>query len=110
MIGFPKYLSTKRDYINILNDFSDTYSNEVKNAFQILYDSKTREFILTELEHPETGLTDDTHRVISSIDSDSGINITKYYQLETRLDPNCKLFKIGFTLEEVEHILSNLLN
>jgi hypothetical protein len=49
------------------------------------------------------GITDATHRVIQSQDME-GNPITIQQVLE--VDPNAKLFRIGFTEQEVEEVLN----
>lgn len=95
MIGFPKYLNTKEDYLYGRDNFP---KNQWEPEFQKLLDNKA--WINTDmLKDGDTGLTDNTHRV-ETVEEQK-------YQYEFMTDPNCKLFRIGFTEDEVRQILDN---
>ena len=92
MVGEPKYLNTRFDYEYVKDSFDNW-----KEYWQELYDSR---MIWANVEL--VGLEDETHRLIQSQDDD-GNPIT--IQQELQVDPNAKLFRIGFTEGEVEAAL-----
>ena len=95
MRGFPKTISTQTD---------------VQNLFQ-LYPDETREYLQKLLEtrfiwrstgiiaEGTAGVQDATHRVMRT---ESGLE-----QFELVEDANAKIFRIGFTVSEVEEMLKN---
>lgn len=93
MRGFPKHLNTKQDYLNCLEEFP----SETKAELQRLLDNR---FIWTDtavLAATETGVTDDTHRVIKTEDGD--------IQQELKEDNCSELIRLGFTVAEIEEML-----
>ena len=86
MIGDPKLLATRHDYEFVKQNFSNW-----KEYWQELYDSR---MIWANMELVGEGIEDETHRLIHSQD-EQGNPIT--IQQELQVDPNCKLFRIGFT-------------
>lgn len=95
MIGNPKYLSTRHDYEYVQENF-----NNWREYWQELYDSR---MIWANVELVGEGIEDDTHRLIQSRDmEDNEITI----QQELQVDPNAKLFRIGFTEGEVAAALA----
>lgn len=104
MKGFPKHLNTKADYEYARTHFPKSdWEQEFKNLlntedwFNIgTYDSKDN---LTE---------DDTHRIIENVESnENGEEVVKdygYYELQD--NPMAKIYRIGYTKEEVTAILA----
>ena len=86
MKGSPKYLNTRFDYEYVKDNFDNW-----REYWQELYDSR---MIWANVELVGEGVEDDTHRLLESQDMD-GNPIT--IQQELQVDPNCKLFRIGFT-------------
>ena len=95
MIGNPKYLNSRYDY-----EYVREHLDNWKEYWQELYDSR---LIWDNMELVGEGITDATHRLIQSQDMVTQEPIT--YQQELMLDENCKLFRLGFTVEEVEAVL-----
>ena len=95
MIGNPKYLNTRFDYEYVKDNF-DTW----REYWQELYDSR---MIWNNYPIEGDGITDDTHRVIQSQDME-GNPLAIQQVLE--VDVNARLFRIGFTEEEVEEVLN----
>ena len=92
MIGNPKYLNTRFDYEYVKDNFDNW-----RDYWQELYDSR---MIWQAVEGPVT--PDETHRILQSQDMEGNeIEIHQEYQV----DPNAKLFRIGFTEAEVEAAL-----
>ena len=91
MRGFQKYLNTKQDYQNCLTDFPE----ETKAELQRLLDTR---FVWQDVAIIEDeGITDDTHRVVGTEDE-------KIQQVLVE-DTNAEIFRLGFTVAEVEELL-----
>ena len=56
----------------------------------------------------EDGIEDENHQVITSNETDqkTGEQVQKRIQLEKRESDNARLFRLGFTLEEAEQLVS----
>lgn len=92
MRGFPKYLNTKQDYLNCLKD----YPQETKVKLQDLLDTR---FVWQDTAIIEIGgIMDETHRVI---DTEDGEKIQQEYVEDERAE----LFRLGFTVKEVEELV-----
>ena len=90
MIGDPKHLNTRYDYEYVQEHFENW-----KEYWQELYDSR---MIWANVELVGDGIEDETHRLIQSQDMEGNpITIQQKFQV----DPNAKLFRIGFTEGEV---------
>lgn len=96
MQGPAKYLNSKYDY-----NYVREHQSDWKEYWQELYDSR---MIWNNYSIDGEGVTDNTHRVIQSQDEE-GNSIAIQQILE--VDPNAKLFRIGFTEQEVLSELSN---
>jgi len=57
------------------------------------------------LKDGETGKASDTHKVVEVKDQVTK-EVKERYQHEYKDDPNCELFKLGFTVKETEDILA----
>lgn len=95
MRGFPKRINTKQDYYNLLAD----YPAETKQELQKLLDTRYIWKDTKVLADGETGLEDSTHRVVEQ----DGERIQQEY-IE---DPNARLFRLGFTVTEVEGLIND---
>ncbi len=97
MKGMPKHLATKQDYLNVMGIFP---KSKWSPRFQELIDNR---YAWVETGPVEgDGVTDDTHKVSMGIVDGEESPV----QLELQEDPNAKIFRIGFTVEEVESYLS----
>lgn len=97
MIGFPKILNSKQDYLNCVAD----YPQDTKKALQDLLDNRYKWEDKGEIKAGDIPVDDDTHRIV--IDEDG-----KQCQLELVEDENAKLFRIGFTVAEVENLIAEI--
>jgi hypothetical protein len=100
MKGFPKHLNVKQDYLNIMGMFPKSVWGK---HFQNLLEDRNRWVNLGLLPEGDEGVIDDTHR-ISEAKNDKG-EVTQRYQLEWKEDQTAKIFRLGFTVEEVQSIL-----
>ena len=88
MVGNPKYLATRFDY-----NYVREHQSDWRDYWQELYDSR---MIWANVAGPV--IPDETHRILQSKDMEGNdIEIHQEYQV----DPNAKLFRIGFTEGEV---------
>lgn len=97
MKGYPKHINSKQDAINLLVD----YPIETKNFLQGLLDSKDNWFFVSDLED-SNGINDDTHKVVENKKDD----VITYAQYELKEDSNAYLFRLGFTVDEVNELLN----
>ena len=96
MEGPARHLNTKFDY-----EYVREHQDNWKDYWQELYDSR---LIWDNVDLVGEGVTDTTHRLIQSQDEEENpITI----QQELVLDANCKLLRLGFTVEEVEAVLAS---
>ena len=98
MIGFPKHLNSRADFEYVKENFPDKW----RPLYQSLLDERNQWFNLGKLADGEEGVEDATHKVIVS----DMQGVTERYQYEFRLDPNCNLIRLGYTVEEVEALLA----
>ena len=95
MVGSPKHLNTRFDYEYVKDNFDNW-----REYWRELHDSR---MIWANVELVGEGIEDEAHRLIQSQDDD-GNPIT--IQQELQVDPNAKLFRIGFTEGEVAAALA----
>lgn len=100
MKGFPKYLNTKQDVLNVI----DEYPVETKAFLQKCLDERKGWITTGKLADGAAGVIDDTHRVAECKDDATG-HVTERYQEEFMDDPNCKLFRLGFTVAEAQALI-----
>jgi len=101
MKGFPKFFNTKQDVLNVITE----YPAETKVFLQKCIDERFDWITIKKLETGESGVTDSTHR-IQELKDDRTQEITERYQEEYKEDPNCKLFRLGFTVEEAQNLVT----
>jgi len=100
MRGMPQTWNSKRDVLYCL----DHWPTQAKHALQRFLDSRFEWIIVKKLADDESGVEDDTHRVREVTDEDG--NVVERYQLEWKEDPNARLFRLGFTVDEAQNIVS----
>lgn len=96
MKGFPKHLNTREDYEYIKANFPE---EKWKPEYQLLLDSEYAWFFVQTLDSEDAGVTDATHKVVTEEKMDGEGVI--YQQYEYRVNPTCKLLRLGFTHDEV---------
>ena len=103
MRGFPESFATKQDYLNGIA----TYPEKTKAELRRLIAGRF-EFVQTGvLAEGEEGVEDESHKVLITQETDSeGRTFEKRVQFELREDANARLFRLGFTLEEAERLVS----
>lgn len=96
MVGYPKCLNTREDYEFVRKNFS---KEDYRQDFQNLLDTMGDWFNMGKVPAGEQGKTDKTHKVVK--DEESGDS----YQYEFKVNPNCRLFQLGYTEDYVKKIL-----
>lgn len=107
MIGYPKNLNSKEDYEYVHANFPKEYW---KKDFEDLLTSSKDWFFTGYLSSKEEGIEDSTHKVIDNTENNGEDTIIsedkKFSQYEYKLNPNCKMSRLGFTEEEIISILN----
>lgn len=114
MRGFPKYsdISTKYDVDNL----KGTFPKETKKFLETIRDDRFIWVTTGTLEHKEDGIVDETHRVIeiyedipdNEIEEKLNKVVVGYAQQELQEDSNARVFRMGYTLEEIEILIESL--
>ena len=101
MRGFPKVLNSKKDYENVINDFG--YTSKVKRAYQGLLNTAKKYKFDKELaaESDRTG-PEPEYKVMTQ--EEEGTETIVQYKLVD--NPNGKIFKLGFTIDEVQEVIN----
>ena len=97
MRGFPKNLNSKKDYKNIIDDFG--YSKKVKEAYQGLLNTTTKWKFDKLLESKEDGDSGDNYKIMK--DEERGL--VQYKLVD---NPDGKLYKLGFKINEVKEVIA----
>ena len=100
MKGFPKYINSKQDVLNLLVE----YPSETKQYLQELLDTKDAWLMAGKLETGEAGITDKTHKVVETKDQETD-EVKERYQYEFKEDPNGTIYRLGFTPDEVRKLI-----
>ena len=92
MIGYPKWINTKQDLLNVLADFP----NDPRNIsfLQSLLDERFAWFPCDEC------IADDTHKVVEATE----MMPASYY--EWRDNPTARIYQMGVTVGEIEAMLA----
>lgn len=102
MKGYPKNLQTREDYEYVLANFS---KDDWKQDFQNLLSTRWMSIYQHRMSDDEIVPDDIKHKVLYQTDEKTGIIYRElYYIIE---NPDAKIFKLGYTVEEVENILNN---
>lgn len=98
MVGYPKFLNTKEDYEYVRANFP---REQWEPDFKALLNERYEWFNLGEIE--DEGVTDDTHKVVEDKRDDETV---VRYQYEYKENENARIYRLGYTVEEVETILN----
>ncbi len=98
MVGYPKFLNTKEDYEFVRANFP---KEEWESDFKALLNERYEWFNLGEIEGE--GVTDDAHKVVEDKQDDGTV---VRYQYEYKENENARIYRLGYTVEEVENILN----
>ena len=100
MRGLPKHMNTKEDFNNLIDD----YPNETKASLQELLNEKEKWLNTGLLDPGNEGITDETHKIVEVKNATGEI---ERYQYKYKEDPNAKIFRLGFTVSEVQQLLNS---
>lgn len=100
MKGFPKTFNSKKDVELCLKMWPEM----TKDFLQRLRDNRETWLIDHKMSLDEDGVEDDTHKVTEIYDEND--NLDEKYQMVWDEDPNARLFRLGYTVEEVDNILN----
>ena len=98
MNGFPKHLNSKADYEYIKANFP---AEQWKPCWQELLGNKYQWFSTGNIDNGK-GVTDATHKVVTSKDIDGNDVYTQY---EYKENPLCDMNRLGFTDDEIKAAL-----
>lgn len=98
MKGYPKHLNSKTDYLYVKDHFP---KEKWQPDFQALLDNRMQ-WLNAGPVALESGITDATHEV-RTLERDG--KAPEYYQYEYKEDSNCQLFRLGFTVQEIQDFL-----
>jgi hypothetical protein len=99
MKGFPKTFNTKKDVELCL----EKWPRQTKAFLQRILDNRFEWLIDRKLDSTEEGVENDTHKVSVVYDEDG--SMVERYQLEWKEDPNARLFRLGFTVDEAQELV-----
>ncbi len=104
MRDFPKHLNTKQDYFNLLTEFPE----KTKEALQNLLDNRFMWFVVKELADGEVIPEGDNYKVEKSkqYDNETQTEVEKKVLYEYKEDSNAELYRLGFTIEEIQNLIS----
>lgn len=92
MKGFPKQLNSYEDILNL----QSSHPEELKTYLQDILNNKDQWLMVSKLELTDEGVTSDTFKVVENTDTITK-EVTEKYQYEFKEDPNCYIFRLGFT-------------
>lgn len=95
MRNTPKHWNTKKDVMVALG----LEPGQTKSYLQIFVDNIEKWMLDRKLEDGDPGITDETHKIKEILDDETQ-EVVERYQLEFKEDPNCKLYRLGFTKQE----------
>lgn len=112
MVGLPHF-STKKDVLNALK----VYPERAKKKLKSLYEDRFTWVQKNEFTDREQGITDDSHFFVIKQYQENGANeplpvdeagntIETYIQYEKVVDKNAQVYRLGFTDQEIQNILS----
>jgi len=100
MRGFPKVLNSRQDYENVVSDFG--YTEKVERAYQGLLNTAKKYEFDKELaaESDRTG-PEPEYKVMTQEEEGT----EKIVQFKLVDNPNGKIFRLGFTVNEVQEVI-----
>ncbi len=100
MNGYPQTLNDRADYDYVRENFP---KSDWEKDYQNLLDTVYEWFNLGKLADGEEGVTDETHKVVTCEMCDEK---AERYQYEYKENPDARIFRLGFTVDEVKSILA----
>lgn len=104
MRGFPESFATKQDYTNCLG----MYPEETKRLLKGLLAGRYTWVEVKKIESAAKGKEDAKHHVITQkvFDEKTKKETEVFVQLEKVEDKNARLFQLGFSVKEVENLIT----
>ena len=100
MRGFPKVLNSRQDYENIISDFG--YTAKVKRAYQGLLNTAKKYEFDKELAAESDRTSPEPEYKVMTQEEDEEEKIVQYKLVN---NPDGKIFKLGFTIDEVQEVI-----
>ena len=100
MIGYPSTLNDRADYEYVRANFP---KSEWQKDFQNLLDTVYEWFNMGKLADGDEGVTDETHKVVEGGREEEK---SERYQFEYKENPDARIFRLGYTVDEVKAILA----
>ena len=108
MRGIPKFFNTKQDYLNVLAmPESEVPTSKKRELLEDLLQNLVDWFPVGPLAKKEDGIEDDEHKIVESGGEMEGETVT-YTQYELRTNTGAPIFRVGFTVKEVQDLLASL--
>lgn len=98
MKGLPKTLNNRQDYLYLKENTGKPYYAPL---FQALLDSRFDWFFDKPLENKSDGIEDETHKIVENTMGETP-TFAQYVLQENKA---AKIYKLGFTVKEIEKIL-----
>ena len=99
---YPKYLATKFDYGYVREHFpKEKWLPDYK---ELIKDYK-KWIKVKKLENKLDGKSNEVNKIVE--EKDEKTKETKYLQYEYKVDPNCKINRLGMDILEIEEIIKN---
>lgn len=99
MKGFPKHFNSKKDVLVAL----EKWPKQTKGYLETLLNNTQIWLLDKKLGESEQGIEDEMHKVTEIREKNTG-EITERYQMVFTEDPNCKLYRLGFSKQEASSI------
>jgi hypothetical protein len=109
MRGKPKYLNSKEDYLNLLAMDEAVVSKEEKIEELEGLLANISDWFFEKYVAENEGIEDETHKVVVNepMEGSEQTEVT-YAQYVYKQNPMAKIFRIGFTIEEVQNLIDSL--
>lgn len=106
MKGYPKHLNTREDYEYVRANFP---KEKWLPSFEALLQDTENWFFESNLANKAAGIEDATHKIVESTTTpaEGEEAVTTYAQYVLKTDTNAKIFRIGYTVAEVEAIIAS---
>ena len=112
MVGFPKNLNTKYDYEYVREHLDElggeTAKSKLRAEYQALIEGASCWYPEKEIASEAEGVTDDTHKIVTEQAGTGDEATTKYMQMVYKTNEDAKIFRIGFTVSEVQDLIKSL--
>ena len=106
MRGAPKWFNTKQDVMNCLSSNNEEQIAAAKKFLQAILDNRFTHEVVREVldtEDVQSIVLEDGQWLVETQDEDNP-SVT-HLVLQSVEDVNCRLFRLGFTIQEVQTLL-----